>query len=168
MVALHREIGKVPTRRLINWNEIGLKVDDIIEAVKDKQYWAIVGIGRGGLIPAVMISQYIDIPLIPIIWQTRDGKYRSIETLRTVAKCLKKAEADGILIVDDINDTGETLHQVKGQLVEFLVEQKVQSDILIETAVLYQRSLSSFDADIIGECFNTQQWLVFPWEKSNK
>lgn len=66
----------------------------------------IVGIGRGGLLPAVMISQYFDIKMNSLDISLRDGG-------DTVSNCGLASDAyDGknILVVDDINDTGATFN----------------------------------------------------------
>jgi len=66
----------------------------------------IVGIGRGGLLPAVMISQYFDIKMNSLDISLRDGG-------DTVSNCgLASDVYDGmnILVVDDINDTGATFN----------------------------------------------------------
>ena len=66
----------------------------------------IVGIGRGGLLPAVMISQYFNIKMNSLDISLRDGG-------DTVSNCGLASDAyDGmnILVVDDINDTGATFN----------------------------------------------------------
>ena len=66
----------------------------------------IVGIGRGGLLPAVMISQYFNIKMNSLDISLRDGG-------DTVSNCGLASDAyDGanILVVDDINDTGTTFN----------------------------------------------------------
>jgi hypoxanthine phosphoribosyltransferase len=66
----------------------------------------IVGIGRGGLLPAVMISQYLDVKMNSLDISLRDGG-------DTVSNCGLASDAyDGtnILVVDDINDTGATFN----------------------------------------------------------
>lgn len=99
----------------------------------------IVGITRGGLIPAVMISQYFNIPLHTLnvslrdseigpesnLWMAEDAlgpnsKERLIEDENDIGSILDAAagllEEGGtyknILIVDDINDQGTTLNWI--------------------------------------------------------
>ena len=99
----------------------------------------VVGITRGGLIPAVMISQYFNIPLHTLnvslrdseigpesnLWMAEDAlgpnsRERFIENPVDVAGILEAAsdllENGGtyknILIVDDINDQGTTLNWI--------------------------------------------------------
>ena len=99
----------------------------------------IVGITRGGLIPAIMISQYLDIPMHTLsvslrdsdtgpesnLWMAEDAlgprtKERFIENPVDVAGILQAASElleegatyKNILVVDDINDTGATLNWI--------------------------------------------------------
>lgn len=66
----------------------------------------IVGITRGGLLPAVMISHWLDVKMNSLDISLRDGG-------DTVSNCgLAEDAYDGknILVVDDINDTGATFN----------------------------------------------------------
>ena len=99
----------------------------------------IVGITRGGLIPAVMISQYFNIPLHTLnvslrdseigpesnLWMAEDAlgpnsRERLIEDSNDVGSILEAASSlleeggtyKNILIVDDINDQGTTLNWI--------------------------------------------------------
>jgi hypoxanthine phosphoribosyltransferase len=97
----------------------------------------IVGITRGGLVPAVMISQYLKVPMWTLNVSLRDGtegesnlwmaedalgpnsKERFVDDADDVAGVLQAAsdllEAGTykeILIVDDINDTGATFNWI--------------------------------------------------------
>lgn len=72
----------------------------------------VVGISRGGLTPAVMISHYFDVPMKPLQVSLRDGG-------DCVSDCGMAEDAMGfdgepknILIVDDINDSGATLNWI--------------------------------------------------------
>ncbi len=97
----------------------------------------IVGITRGGLIPAVMISQYLNIPMHTLEVSLRDGgeqesnlwmasdalgpnsRERFVEDENDVAGILSAASDllesgtyKEILLVDDINDTGATFNWI--------------------------------------------------------
>lgn len=98
----------------------------------------IVGISRGGLIPAVMLSHYLDIPMKPLQVSLRDGgecvsdcgmaedalgypkQERFVADAHDIASILDAAgslleEGDNyknILMVDDINDTGATFNWI--------------------------------------------------------
>jgi len=99
----------------------------------------IVGISRGGLVPAVMISHYLNVPMKPLQVSLRDGgecvsdcgmaedalgypkqeKFIS-DTELDIGRVLDAANSlleegnnyKNILIVDDINDTGATFNWI--------------------------------------------------------
>jgi xanthine phosphoribosyltransferase len=98
----------------------------------------IVGISRGGLVPAVMISHYFNIPMKPLQVSLRDGgecvsdcgmaedalgypkQERFIADEEDVGSVLDAASSlleegsnfKNILIIDDINDTGATFNWI--------------------------------------------------------
>jgi len=98
----------------------------------------VVGLTRGGLIPAVMISHYLNVPMYSLsvslrdndtgpesnLWMAEDAlgpnsRERFIENpvdvsgiLEAAADLLENGTYKEILIVDDINDTGATFNWI--------------------------------------------------------
>ncbi len=98
----------------------------------------IVGISRGGLVPAVMLSHYLKVPMKTLMVSLRDGGERVsdcgmaedalgypkqerfvkdegdlAEVLDAASNLLEEgANFKNILIVDDINDTGATFNWI--------------------------------------------------------
>lgn len=97
----------------------------------------IIGITRGGLVPAVMISHYFKIPMKSLdvslrdggdltsnLWMAEDAHGSSAEKhvsdendvasiLEAASELLEQGETyKNILIVDDINDSGETFNWI--------------------------------------------------------
>lgn len=86
----------------------------------------VVGISRGGLLPAVMISHYFKVPMKPLQVSLRDGGdcvsdwgiakeafgYISSNDISTYKSRWDISKRKNILIVDDINDTGNTLNWI--------------------------------------------------------
>jgi hypoxanthine phosphoribosyltransferase len=68
----------------------------------------IVGITRGGLLPAVMISQWFDIKMNSLDVSLRDGG----DIVSNLGMAEDAYNGKKILIVDDINDTGATLNWI--------------------------------------------------------
>lgn len=99
----------------------------------------IYGVPRGGLIPATIFSHMMGVPLI-------------IDEM-----AFRKLANDGhrILLVDDINDTGRTLSQLR------LGEN-------VQTIVLYEREGTRQRADWVGEMITHTGWLLMPWENQRR
>jgi|688.fasta_scaffold136225_3 hypoxanthine phosphoribosyltransferase len=115
----------------------------------------IVGLSRGGLITAVELSYYLEVPMMPLKVQLRDGDPRSNQQLDSVVKGARR-----LLIVDDINDTGATLEAV-------IDSYSPHADTEIKTAVLIDNSSSRFSVNYAGYTINkldNPEWCVFPWE----
>ena len=91
-------------KRYVSWEQHTKLVNEILRQMA-KDRWTpdiVVGISRGGLLPAKMISQYLEKPLeIVKISLRNEGICES--NLALVEDALKMKR---ILIVDDINDTG--------------------------------------------------------------
>jgi len=134
---------------------------DIIQQMANKRYRPdlIIALSRGGLDMGVKFSNYFnDVPLEPLVWQTRDGAIKEMEKLRTL---LSKYDHKDILIVDDILDSGETLRQIHEVVTSNTCFAVVDYAVAIENTdedfeVAYSaRTISRLEED---------QWFVFPWE----
>ena len=81
-------------------------INDIVEQIDNdchNDYDYIIGLTRGGLIPAVFLSHRLDVPMLALNWQTRDSNLREMpHNFKTLINNKK------VLIVDDIIDSGET------------------------------------------------------------
>jgi hypoxanthine phosphoribosyltransferase len=137
-----------------------------------KDQWVpdyIVGLTRGGLVPAVKISQYLDIPLETVKVSLRDGSDDGCES-----NCWMAEDAyDGkkILIVDDINDTGATLEWIKKdwQSSAFPGDEKWDGiwNESVRFAALIDNDQSLTQINYIGKSINKAEdphWVIFPWE----
>ena len=122
-------------------------------AESKKEYDYVVGIKRGGLIPAVCISHALGIPMYSLDWSNRDypGNNDSQRVLQSGSK---------ILLVDDICDTGKTLIQIKD----------LYSFCDIDTAVLLYNEDQIHIPNYYARKFSRKtepDWIVFWWEDIN-
>ena len=78
----------------ISWKHIDLAVNTLVRLLKHSgmKFDGIYGVPRGGLIPAVMLSHYLQLPLL--LYPTKKT-----------------------LVVDDISDTGLTLNSFKDRTI---------------------------------------------------
>lgn len=143
----HREI-EVLTQDICTEIEADKWVPDII-----------AGIGRGGLLPGVMISHYFDAPFYALNWSTRDHT-RQVSESALVEEITESGL--NVLIVDDICDTGETLD---GMIKDWQGQVHEELDLggQIRIATLHFRRSCSFEVDYIGE-FIEDEWIVYPFE----
>lgn len=132
----------------ISWQQIEDAVNNIVDRIKENQdtFDVIIGLSRGGLIPAVMLSHKLNIPLIPVVWQTRDGntQWRDIVAIHNKSTTL---------VVDDLVDSGRTYSEIMN----------IAGNV--KFAALYNKQYSIV-LDYWGTTLYNDRWLCFPWEKS--
>ena len=154
-------------KRFLSHDEVQGQVNNIIRHLQKNNInpAAIVGITRGGLTPAVMMSHYFNCPLLVLDYSLRDrdsAVLNDAATKHVIERMGALIETGQIIVVDDINDSGETLKGLKG-----LFHDEFFSDSNIIYATLLEKSTSKFDCDFYGEMLMDNQcddWIVFPWE----
>ena len=143
-------------------------------AQMDQTLWRpdiVVGLTRGGLVPANMISQYFDVPLETLKVKLRDLKpgeeNESKHHLADLAYTGKH-----ILVVDDINDTGATLNYIcrdwetsfpNPRHWRYLFNTSVKFAMLVDN----KSSKFSYNIDYCGTQIDKSVkdvWVEFPWE----
>ena len=124
----------------------------------------IIGPGRGSYIPGVMLSHFYKIPFQGFIWQTRDGTTKDVTSLRDI---LIQNYDKKILLIDDINDTGETLIGIQN-IVKNQIHNSDYNKYDIRFAVLFSKSSSKFSGiDYYVNLLKSDYdpWIVFPYEE---
>ena len=144
----------------------------------------VVGLTRGGLVPANMISQYLDVPLETLkislrdsdtgpesnLWMSTDAFGYTGETVE--GDPARSTRGKNILIVDDINDSGATLRWLQEDWQNSCLPNDPRWANIwhnnVRFAVLINNDASEFKAvDYIGHAINkieNPEWCVFPWE----
>jgi hypoxanthine phosphoribosyltransferase len=127
---------------------------------------AIVAPSRGGLGLGTMLSHYYDAPLFPIELSTRDHADANLGSRTMIMNSLSRASMKGpVLFIDDINDTGRTLHELMDCIQTMRADDISLSDI--RYAVLLEKYSSQHECDFVGSYIDledTETWVVFPWE----
>ena len=133
----------------------------------------VVGITRGGLVPAVMISQYLNVPLHTLGVSLRDTTTGPESNLWMAEDALGyEQDKKKILIVDDINDSGATINWIKQDWPSGCLPDDESWDTVwgsnVRFAVLINNEASEFkNPDYVGTYVNKLEnpaWFVFPWE----
>ena len=140
-----------------NWQDIQGLTQDVIRqiTVDNKKFDAVVGLTRGGLTPAVLVSQYLDIPMHTLKVSLRD--HIGHDNLKDIKDSLGIGFGKNILVIDDINDTGATINAIKDSW----------GDSYVDYAVLINNDASEATVDYSAVDINKHEediWIVFPWE----
>lgn len=117
----------------------------------------VVAVSRGGFTPARVLCDVLGIFNLTSIRVVHYRSAASKEPSATVKYPLCIAvEGQRILVVDDVNDTGDTLKAARGHL-ESLGPTEVR------TAVLHEKSGSPVRADYAAGTVAEWRWLIYPW-----
>lgn len=151
--------------KTVTWGKVEEICDELAKnMLADGCKGVLLGLGRGGLVPAVILSHKLKCPLHPIIWQTRDGGRKD----KLLSFLLSIEDETTIYVVDDINDSGETFSQVTDKLFTLLCDYKKTSKIRVRTVSLFTRYSSKYCSDYFGETVCSDVFLEFPWETYNE
>lgn len=148
-----------PLKRILGWDDIIFEVDQLV-AVLRADYDVMLVITRGGMIPACLISERLNIRNILVaavqfytgIGQTLD------EPIYLQFPDTTLLDGKSVLIVDDVWDSGRTAMSVRQRVRE--------AGGIAELAVLhYKPRASKFPEDrpdFFAEL--TDDWIVYPWD----
>ena len=138
------------------------KLTDNILAVGNP-YNRVVGICRGGLFPATMLSYRLKVPLTTLSWSLRDYNDEK-EYVDWIAEDMNAGQR--ILLVDDIIDSGETINSIIDSWKD-VVDDTLDMENLSIATLMYNT-----DLDMVPDFWHKtisrkedQRWVDFWWEK---
>jgi hypoxanthine phosphoribosyltransferase len=119
----------------------------------------LIGVGRGGLVPAAYLSHASGMTLLSIDYSSKEFSFAD-ELLHKLAE--KTRAGQNLLIVDDINDSGKTIRELRRHLAE---QGGIETHLRV--AVLLNNIRSEAVADYWAREIDRdsdKRWFVFPWE----
>lgn len=158
------------------WSDIEAQTQEILRQITVDGWRPdyVVGLTRGGLVPANLISQYLGCRMETLKVSLRDGSQQ--ESNLWMAEDAFGHEQDrprNILIVDDINDTGATLNWIQedwpsGCFPDHPSWRTVWGNN-VRVAVLVDNESSKCQIPVTYSAVNINKaaedcWIVFPWE----
>jgi hypoxanthine phosphoribosyltransferase len=119
----------------------------------------VVGIGRGGLVPATFLSHRIEVPMLSVDQSSQVPDFSSA----LIPRLAKRSRGgDRLLFVDDINDSGSTItHLRHAYSAAGGVEERMRFAVLINN--LRSNAVVDLWSRTIDRATD-KRWLVFPWE----
>lgn len=120
-----------------------------------KGFKGMVCITRGGLVPAAIISRELNIRLIETVCVASYHDYVNqgeMSVLKTISSELLKDEGEGLLVIDDLTDTGKTAAQVRTMLPK------------AHFAAVYAKPKGVPTIDTFVTEVSQDTWIYFPWD----
>lgn len=115
----------------------------------------VVAITRGGLVPAAIVARELDMRLIDtfcVASYVAEKVQAEIKVLKTVSPELGRGEGEGLLVIDDLVDTGATVKIVRALLPKAHV------------ATVYAKPLGRPLVDTFITEVSQDTWIYFPWD----
>ena len=157
-----------------SWKDVEGACLDIARQVIASQWRPdyIVGITRGGAIPAVMLSQFFGVPMRPLQVSLRDGGDCVSDLGMAEDAFGHEEDPKNILIVDDINDQGSTIAWIKQDWPSGCFPDHNQwtktwgHNVRFATLTNNMASKETVDYSV-WEVNKAEEdcWLVYPWEE---
>lgn len=136
-------------------------VGDMLEIVRSMHAdkWdpdLILAIGRGGYIPGVYLSQWMEKPLHAYHYSLRDLERKDRFNPDLIAACAEKK----VLVVDDICDVGGTFDSIRKVMDQLKADARY-------ACLIYNLGEKNFEPDYWGTEINkveNPEWIIYPWE----
>ena len=165
-----------------SWQQLEGAAQEIARQIQNDKWYPdyIVGITRGGLFPANLLSQYLGVKMLALHVSLRDypdnnehNAWMACDAFGiTDDELASVGLAKNILIVDDMNDSGATLDWIKADWQSLCLPDDVRwkDDVWhknVRFAVIFNNAASNAHVDYAAEEFDKREddvWIDFPWE----
>lgn len=140
-------------------------VENVVPYYKSLGITQIVGISRGGVIPAVMLSHQLNIPVTFIYAKSyKDKKQGELKVWgydKAYEDALLFQRMEQILFVDDIYDSGATWMKVVEDF-----KNQTKKDFTPHFFTLVDKALSPRPNFLGSDYVEKEVWVHFPWENN--
>lgn len=150
-----------PTYMPVSHQQLVADVLAIAAAIRadDWRPTCLIGVGRGGLVPAVYLSHASGLPTLSCDLSSQVKDFADDVLVRLAART---HAGERLLFVDDINDSGRTIGLLRARLSE-----AGAADGAIRFATLLDNVASAQRVDYRARTLDrtvTKDWFIFPWE----
>lgn len=135
----------------VTWEQLHRDTKALALRLLDRgPFQAIVGVARGGLVPAAIVARELDIRLVDTVCIATYQKREQTGT-ETILKPLE-SDGEGLLLIDDLVDTGNTARLVRKMLPK------------AHFATLYAKPAGRSLVDTFITEVSQDTWILFPWD----
>jgi xanthine phosphoribosyltransferase len=143
----------------VSWDQFHRDARALAWRLADKgPFEAIVCITRGGLVPAAIVARELDLKLIESVCVASYHDYKSqgeLKVLKTIAPsilAIGNGRGKGVLLIDDLTDTGKTAKIVRDMLPE------------AHFATVYAKPAGAPMCHTFVTEVSQDTWIYFPWD----
>lgn len=116
----------------------------------------VIAVARGGFVPARLLCDYLDIYNLTCIRIAHYTGTDKAERARLSIPLNIDIRDMSVLLVDDVDDSGETLQLALTHLRSF-------EPAVVRTAVLHHKTVSSVVPEYYAEEVIQWRWITYPW-----
>ena len=137
----------------ISWDQLHRDARALAWRMEEQEWRAVLAVTRGGLVPAMIVARELDIRTIDTI--SVKSYHRQEQSGLTV---LKKpdpelmGDGDGILVVDDLVDSGRTLELIREMYPK------------AHMATVYAKPKGKPMVNSYATEVSQDTWIYFPWD----
>ncbi|MFZ5769906.1 MAG: phosphoribosyltransferase [Thermodesulfobacteriota bacterium] len=144
---------------LVSWGKMYQLTRRLAASIKEQGFAPdlIVAIARGGYIPARILCDHLDVSQLTSMQLSH---YEAGASKKKSARLIEPFKRDihglRVLLVDDVNDTGQTLELALQHLQSF-------QPAGLRVAVLHHKQTSTFSPDYYAAQVRKWRWIIYPW-----
>jgi xanthine phosphoribosyltransferase len=143
----------------VSWDQFHRDARALAWRLFDKgPFEAIVCISRGGLVPAAIVARELDLRLVETVCVASHHEYyeqgdlRVLKTIAPSVLSIGNGRGKGVLLIDDLTDTGKTAKIVREMLPE------------AHFATVYAKPLGAPMCHTFVTEVSQDTWIYFPWD----
>ena len=146
---------------MLSWEDAYALAEKVAQKITHEGYLPdhIIGITRGGWVPAVMLSDLLGVKDLLSVRVEHWGMTGEKDA-KAVLKYPLQTDLSGkkILLVDDLTDTGDSMAVALEELKKHKAEE-------IRTATLIHKKQSHVEPEYYAQKTDKWEWIIFPWNK---
>ena len=142
----------------VSWDQFHRDARALAWRLADKgPFEAIVCITRGGLVPAAIVARELDLRLIETVCVASydykaQGGLQVLKPIAASVKSIGNGQGKGVLLIDDLTDTGKTAKIVRDMLPN------------AHFAAVYAKPSGRPMIDTFVTEVSQDTWIYFPWD----
>ena len=145
-----------PRHRMVSWDEFHRDCRALTRRLEPLgPFTALVAVTRGGLVPAGIVARELGIravETVPIASYGEGNRRGEVRVIKALGPALAAWRGAGVLVIDDLVDSGETARVVRELLPA------------AHLAVVYAKPAGRSLVDTFVDEVAQDTWIDFPWD----